>query len=230
MKSSDEVLMVALIERDECALESLYDRYRSLLYSVAFRIVGDAASAEEIVQDIFFQLWQRAGQFDASRGSLAGWLLTLTRNRAISRLRKENHSPHFQTNQTIAGQISTAFDDGATALPCEVGFTGAMDELETNIARQLIVTTLGLLSGPQREAITLAYFEGLTHEEISVRTGTPLGTTKTRLRTALRTLRRSLSNRNRESPGRHKTAPGTLDDILTTGELLCRPSRQRGRR
>src|SRR5579872_6366325 len=90
---ADATLVRQVVDGSEPALASLYDSYCSLLYSVALRITGDRGSAEEVVQDTFFQLWQNAALFDSSRGSLIGWLLALTRNRAISRLRKE----HFFT-------------------------------------------------------------------------------------------------------------------------------------
>lgn len=87
--NSDEELVAHLVGGDESALESLYSRHSKLLHALALRITGDSGSAEELVQDIFFQLWQQASRFDSARGSLIGWLLTITRHRAISRLRQK---------------------------------------------------------------------------------------------------------------------------------------------
>src|ERR1700680_2998672 len=87
---TDQELMSRLGEGDQVALASLYKRYNSVLYSVARRIMGESASAEEVLQDTFFQLWQKAAQFDSARGSLIGWLLTIGRGRAISRVRRKD--------------------------------------------------------------------------------------------------------------------------------------------
>ena len=86
---SDELLVDRLVHGDQLALESLYDRHGSLLYSVALRITGDSGGAGELLQDTFFQLWRKSSQFDSARGSLIGWLLTMTRHRAISRIRRD---------------------------------------------------------------------------------------------------------------------------------------------
>jgi RNA polymerase sigma-70 factor, ECF subfamily len=170
--SPDRELMIAIARGDEAALGDLYDRYSGLVYSVALRILRDAAAAEEILQDIFFQLWRKASQFDASRGSLPGWLSVMTRNRAISRLRKRN--PHEETNIEGLNIIVPYRLENAL------------------VQREMIARVRGAMDGlpaPQRDAIELAYFEGLTHSEIAERTGEPLGTVKTRLRTAVETLR-----------------------------------------
>ena len=90
LRASDAALMERIVERDEAALEELYDRYAGLLSSVLNRILRDTQAAEEILQDIFYQLWRTAAQFDPSRGSLPGWLMVIARNRAISRLRQHN--------------------------------------------------------------------------------------------------------------------------------------------
>jgi RNA polymerase sigma factor (sigma-70 family) len=216
-QEDDFLLLKQLLERDESALESLHDRYSSLLYSVALRIMGDPASAEEVTQDTFFQLWRNARQFDSTRGSLVGWLLTITRNRAISRLRHERlFNPEPLEDNSV--------------LPQHCGFANA---LQVQIARELVSSALDALPATQRHAIMLAYFEGLTGEEIALHTGTPLGTTKTRLRSALTTMRRCLSDAPEPvaSPGPppptdHATTV-RLEDILITNQLCTRPCRPR---
>jgi len=171
----DRELMRRVVARDEAALGQLYDRYSSLVYSVAARIVRDTGAAEEILQDIFHQLWQKASQFDPVRGSLPGWLLVAARNRAISRLRRRNPGDGEE------------LEENTVALP---------NQLESAVAqKQMLGRVRGVmdsLPAPQREALELAYFEGLTHSEIVQRTGEPLGTVKTRLRTALETLKKTL--------------------------------------
>jgi len=172
--ASDATLIARLVERDESALAALYDRYAGMLSSVLNRILRDTQAAEEILQDIFYQLWRTAAQFDPGRGSLPGWLLVIARNRAISRLRRHNPASGEELLENTV------------VLPTN---------LESTIAqRQLIGKVKGALDSlpkEQRAAIELAYFEGLTHSEIAARTGDPLGTVKTRLRSALETLKRN---------------------------------------
>jgi len=210
--ASDEELVARLAARDQSALESLYDRHSGLLYSLALRITGDAGSAEELLQDTFFQLWLKASQFDMARGSLIGWLLTITRHRAISRIRRK------------PGRFSCDLlcDE---ALPSQGTGTTVLDQY---IARELVTTALGCLPKAELEAITLAYFDGFTCQEISVRTRTPLGTVKSRLRHAVHSMKKALSGPTLSaSPGRVQHQ-ATLEDILITEHLLYRTRRQRG--
>ena len=174
LRASDAALIARIVERDESALAALYDRYAGMLSSVLNRILRDAQAAEEILQDIFYQLWRTAARFDPARGSLPGWLLVIARNRAISRLRR--HNP-------VSGE---EFLENTVVLPTN---------LESNIAQQQLIgkvkSALDNLPIEQRAAIELAYFEGLSHSEIAARTGDPLGTVKTRLRSAVETLKRN---------------------------------------
>jgi RNA polymerase sigma-70 factor, ECF subfamily len=167
--------MERMVQRDEAALEALYDRYAGLLSSVLNRILRDTQAAEEILQDIFYQLWRTASQFDASRGSLPGWLMVIARNRAISRLRQHNPA---------AGE---ELFENTVVLPMNLESAVAQKELMGRVKG-----AIGALPTEQRAAVELAYFEGLTHTEIAERTGDPLGTVKTRLRTALETLKRAM--------------------------------------
>lgn len=175
MNASDAALIQRIVQRDESALAALYDRYAGMLSSVLNRILRDTQAAEEILQDIFYQLWRTASRFDASRGSLAGWLMVIARNRAISRLRKHNPSAGEELNEN------------SVALPLN---------LESVVAqRELLGRVKGALDGlpqEQRSVLELAYFAGMTHSEIARRTGDPLGTVKTRLRSAIETLKRTL--------------------------------------
>lgn len=167
--------MDSIMQRDETALAALYDRYSGMLSSVLNRILRDTQAAEEILQDIFFQLWRNASQFDASRGSLPGWLMVIARNRAISRLRRHNPA---------AGE---ELQENNVSLPFNLESAVAQQELLGRVKG-----ALETLPKEQRAAVELAYFEGLTHSEIAKRTGDPLGTVKTRLRTGLETLKRVL--------------------------------------
>jgi RNA polymerase sigma-70 factor (ECF subfamily) len=175
LRASDAALIQKIVQRDESALAALYDRYASLLSSLLNRILRDTQASEEILQDVFFQLWMNAAQFDPARGSLPGWLAVIARNRAISRLRRHTPSAGEELRETTV------------IVPVN---------LENAITQQQllgrVMGALGNLSTEQRAAIELAYFEGLTHSEIASRTGDPLGTVKTRIRTAVESLKRNL--------------------------------------
>jgi RNA polymerase sigma-70 factor (ECF subfamily) len=160
------------------ALADLYDRYGKLVYSLACRILRDAVEAEDIVQDVFAQAWREASRYDSRRASVTGWLLLLTRTRAIDRLR----------SRRVRG-IGVA-----TATPPDVA--DPSDDQELAVIRGAEADHLRAayaeLPAPQRTAIELAYYEGLTHTEIAARLQEPLGTVKTRIRTALHRLRDAL--------------------------------------
>jgi RNA polymerase sigma-70 factor (ECF subfamily) len=164
-----------MVQRDEAALAALYDRYAGLISSVLHRILRDNQAAEEILQDIFFQLWNTASRFDATRGSLPAWLVVIARNRAISRLRRHNPAAGEELLEAMATS------------PLNLESSAAQQQL-----LERVQASLENLPKEQRAAVELAYFEGLTHTEIAARTGDPLGTVKTRLRSALETLRRTL--------------------------------------
>lgn len=169
-------LMQQIAAGDQAALATLYDRYSSVLYSVAKRVLADTGAAEEILQDVFLQVWRNASRFDPHRGSLSGWLLVTTRNRAIDQLRRR-----------AAADIDPA--------PENLAIPGA--NLEASLSRDQLMarvkTAIGGLAAGQRQALEMAYFEGLTHTEIAQRSGEPLGTVKTRLRTALQVLKKALN-------------------------------------
>jgi RNA polymerase sigma-70 factor (ECF subfamily) len=168
-----------LAQRDESALSELYDRYAGMLTSVLNRIVRDTQAAEEILQDVFYQLWRAPERFDDSRGSLPAWLMVIVRNRAISRLRKKNPAA---ASEEVLGDVPVSH----------------RVNLETEVAqRQMLTRIRGAMQSlptEQRAAVELAYFEGMTQSEIAARTGDPLGTVKTRLRTAMETLRRTIQS------------------------------------
>jgi RNA polymerase sigma-70 factor, ECF subfamily len=175
LRATDAALIERIVARDEAALSLLYDRYSGMLSAVLNRILRDGQAAEEVLQVIFFQLWRTARRFDSERGSLAGWLLVIARNRAISRLRRRNPA---------AGD---ELSENSVVLPLNLESAVAQEQL---LGRVKIA--LADLPAEQRACIELAYFEGLTHTEIAERIGDPLGTVKTRLRSAVETLKRNL--------------------------------------
>ena len=170
--SPDTALVSAIRAGDQAAMAALYDRYSSIVYSVALRVLGDTGAAEDLVQDIFMQLWRNPGSYDSSRGSLGAWLAVISRNRAIDGLRRRR--PESDVEDVI---VSVTPD-----LASEADRARAAEKVR------------GLLRGmpvAQRAALEMAYFEGMTHTEIAAKTGEPLGTIKTRIRAGLTALRKA---------------------------------------
>ena len=149
----------------------LYDRYSSIVYSVALRVLGDTGGAEDVLQEVFMQLWRNPGVFDSTRGNLGAWLAVIARNRAIDVIRKR----HPETD--IADVIVSVEPDMA-------------GDAERARAMEKVRGALGDMPAAQRSALEMAYFEGLTHTEIAAKTGEPLGTIKTRIRSGLLALRK----------------------------------------
>jgi RNA polymerase sigma-70 factor, ECF subfamily len=173
---------------DGTAIAAVYDSHARAVYSLALRIVGDEADAEDVVQDVFTQAWRQAARYDAGRGSVATWLLTMTRTRAIDRLRARRARPDAAADEQI---------DQSTFQPA----THTIDPLEALAAeRDATRVREALLALPllQRTAIELAYYEGLTQREVAERLEEPLGTVKTRIRLGLLKLRDALSGRPAE--------------------------------
>lgn len=168
---------VQLLDRvrrgDEQAMAAIYDRYSRVVYSVALRVLRDPASAEDVVQDVFLGLWRRPEGFISARGSLGGWLAVVARNRSIDTLRRKR--PSEQVEEVY---LASPFD--------------LASEAERNTMMQRARTVILRLPLEQRKALEMAYFDGLTHSEIAEVTGDPLGTVKTRIRTALLSLRKEL--------------------------------------
>ena len=171
---SDVSLVTAIRSADQGAMAALYDRYSSIVYAVALRVLQDTGAAEDVLQDIFMQLWRNPGLFDANRGNMAAWLAVITRHRAIDALRRR------RPENDIADVV----------LSVETDFAG---EADRSRAMDRVRGALQTMPVPQRSALEMAYFEGLTHNEIAEKTGEPLGTIKTRIRTGLLSLRKVLA-------------------------------------
>jgi RNA polymerase sigma-70 factor, ECF subfamily len=180
--AEDAAWVARASQGDETALATLYDLHARAVYSLALRIVGDEADAEDVLLDVFDQAWRQAGRYDARRGTVAAWLLNLARSRAIDRLRARRARPD--------SSAATA-DDTLASLPAHV--TDPMDALAASRDAEKVRRALGELPVLQRLAIELAYFEGLTQSEIAERLEQPLGTVKTRIRNGLLKLREVLS-------------------------------------
>src|SRR5215468_824984 len=169
--AGDDMRLVARVRAgDQQALAELYDRYSSVVYGVSLRILQDTGAAEDILQDIFLQLWRKPDAFDSSRGSLAAWLAVIARHRAIDRLRQRR--PETDIEEVIIA-----------------GNTDLRDETERTLVIEKVRSALNEMNADQRKALEMAYFQGLTHTEIAEKTGEPLGTIKTRIRSGLQALR-----------------------------------------
>jgi RNA polymerase sigma-70 factor (ECF subfamily) len=175
---ADLLLVGRLASGDLDAAGELYDRHAGRILALARRILRDEGDAEDIVQEVFSQAWRTATRYEAGRGSVAGWLLMIARTRAIDRLRARQARP-----DTTADVLLETMP-GNTPAPS--------DQAIANEQYALIRQGLVALPVEQRTALELAYFEGLSQSEIAERLAAPLGTIKTRIRTALTTLRRSL--------------------------------------
>lgn len=176
----DAVLMSRVASGDERALGTLYDRHASLVFTLASGIIGRDDDAEEVTEDVFIQIWSAADRFDQERGSLKSYLVTMTRSRALDRLRS-------QKRRRSAYDRAAVGDTGVAAGPGEPEPTDR--RAEQSEVRGRVSEALDILNEDQRRAIELAYFEGLTQSQIAERLGQPLGTVKTRIRDGMIKLR-----------------------------------------
>jgi RNA polymerase sigma-70 factor (ECF subfamily) len=173
--TQDDASLLEQVRRgDESAMASLYDRYSNVVYSVALRVLRDPASAEDVLQEIFMQIWRHPESFVASRGSLGGWLAVVSRNRSIDALRRRR--PTESVDEIVLASNYNLADEAER--------DGMMEK-----ARGIIHD----LPPEQRKTLEMAFFDGLAHSEIAEMTGDPLGTVKTRIRSALMTLRKAFT-------------------------------------
>jgi len=177
LAKGDGDLLARLQRRDAQALSELYDRYGGMVYRLILRMVRDTGTAEDLTQETFLRVWNRAAGFDSDRGAVGPWLLAVARNRAIDYLRSRG----------VRAEIMELNETENPALFATMGG----DPLHFDLARH-VKRALELLTAQQREAIELAYFEGMSQTEIAARMGQPLGTVKTWMRRALEQMREAL--------------------------------------
>ncbi len=170
----DSVLLERVRHGDEDAMATIYDRYSRIVYSVSLRVLRDVAASEDVLQEIFMQVWRNPGSFLETKGSLGGWLAVVARNRSIDTLRRR--------------RPTDPVDEIALASPFNLA-----EEAERNSLMARARGAIVHLPPEQRKMLEMAFFEGLTHTEIAEKTGDPLGTVKTRIRSALLTLRKAFS-------------------------------------
>jgi RNA polymerase sigma-70 factor (ECF subfamily) len=170
--TDDGSLVQRVRQGDQTAMAEIFDRYGRAVYSVALRILKDTGHAEDVMQDIFFQIWRNSDSFVQGRGSLGAWLVVVARNRSIDLLRRRKPVDFL--------------DDVILASPGNLA-----SEVEHNAMMEKVQKVLKDLPAEQQRSMELAFFEGLSHSEIAEKTGDPLGTVKTRIRLALITLRKA---------------------------------------
>jgi RNA polymerase sigma-70 factor, ECF subfamily len=184
MTSPDDiVLLTQIANRDPTALSQFYDRYSRIIYAMAFRSLRSAEESEEVVLDVFAQVWRIADRYDASKSRADTWLFMLARSRMLDRLRK------IQRRVPATGQVLDIEEIQVAS--------GSVDPIDAAVIaerREQVITVMNTLPKEQRLVLELAYYEGLSHGEIALKTGIALGTVKTRIRLGLNKLRSALSN------------------------------------
>lgn len=173
VQASDAELMERVCANDQLAMAEVFDRYGSLVYSVALRVLRDPAQAEDVMQEIFFQVWKSPQSFVQVKGSLGAWLAVVARNRAIDSLRRRKPTDSVED----------------VVLPSS---TNLASEVERNSMMEKVRAVLKGLPQEQQKTVELAFFEGMSHSEIAAKTGDALGTVKTRIRSALISLRKGM--------------------------------------
>jgi RNA polymerase sigma factor (sigma-70 family) len=173
-RAEEAALLVRIGEQDERAIEALHERYSGPLYSLAYQVTGGDRFAQDVVQEVFVAVWKNAGRFDPTRGSLSSWLFSLARHKAIDLVRKEANVRRHTADVDL--ELEEAVDD-------------VDQEAWLRVRRDAVRAAIAELPEAQRTAVEMAFFGGLTHVEVSEALGIPLGTAKTRIRTALMRLR-----------------------------------------
>ena len=181
--ADDRALLRAVRARQASAVARLYDRYGSLLLALAIRILRDRGDAEEVVGDVFWDLWKRPERFDEVRGTLSTFLVTVTRSRAIDRVRTETRKRRLEAGST---------DDPEDSSSRTAGEGSPFDDAVLSQRRARVRTALDTLTREQRTPIEMAFYDGLSHSEIARELSEPLGTVKSRIRYGLIRLRESL--------------------------------------
>jgi RNA polymerase sigma factor (sigma-70 family) len=181
--AADADLLRRIRAGDRTAVEDLYDRFRRPAFALARRILADDVLAEDVLQEVFLSVWRDPGAYDQARGSFSSWLLAVVHHKAVDAVRREESQRRRQT---------LAEEDSALAEPMNA--RDVEEEAWTRVVAEQVRSALGMLSQPQREALTLAYYGGYTQREVAALTGTPLGTVKTRMLTGMRRLKAELGD------------------------------------
>ena len=183
VEAVDEELIERLAHGDLAALDALYTRYSRPVFSLALRVLGNTADAEEVTQDVFERVWRHAPTFNAERGRFGTWLLSMTHHVAIDTVRKRQRRP-----QTVTGEAAEAVSRTIADKSADVD-----ESILLSLQAEQVRRALRSLPAAQQEAIELAYFGGLSHLEIAAKLGDPLGTVKARIRRGMERLRSALT-------------------------------------
>lgn len=183
--SQAEIELIRRIgEGDRASFEQFYERYAGIIYSTALRVLNDVADAEEVAQEVFFMIWEKAPMYDATRGKPITWAITMTRNKAIDRIRS------VQRRIRLRDEAGAEMDKDAF-----VHDRRPFDEVDSHEQGSMVRDAVQKLTSDQREVIELAFFSGLTQSEIAERLGEPLGTVKARIRRGMMRLRKIVGPR-----------------------------------
>ncbi|MBI3765372.1 MAG: sigma-70 family RNA polymerase sigma factor [Ignavibacteriales bacterium] len=178
-RDAEDIAMIQKIKQNqESALSELYDRYGQLLYSFVMRMLRSVEDAEDIVQDVFLQVWNKADSYEQTKGTVYTWLVTMTRNRAIDRLRSKGYKKH-----------SREIDINSLIMVADEVPSNPHTKTVANESQQMVAGALKQLSVDQQQVLALAYYEGYSQSEIAAKLNVPLGTVKSRMRKGLMTMR-----------------------------------------
>ena len=184
---ADRAVLARIANGELNALDELYERYKTMAYSIAYRITDDASLAEDVVQDAYLGVWRNAARYIEERGSVKTWLLSIVHHRAIDAIRRRRPTTELPERDDVP--------------PATLTLPDVWGEVAANLDAETVRTALSALTDVQREAIELAYFGGLTQVEIAEQTSTPLGTVKSRMRLGLLAMRRALTGEAEPSIG-----------------------------
>jgi len=184
---ADRAVLARISNGELNALDELYERYKTMAYSIAYRITDDASLAEDVVQDAYLGVWRNAARYIEGRGSVKTWLLSIVHHRAIDAIRRRRPTTELPERDDVP--------------PATLTLPDVWGEVAANLDAETVRTALSALTDVQREAIELAYFGGLTQVEIAEQTSTPLGTVKSRMRLGLLAMRRALTGEAEPSIG-----------------------------
>ena len=181
--AADADLLRRIRAGDRTAVDDLYERFRRPAFALARRILADDSLAEDVLQEVFLSVWRDPGAYDRSRGGFSSWLLAVVHHKAVDAVRREESQ---RRRQTLAEEEHTLAEPTAAR--------DVEEEAWTRVVAEQVRSALGVLSQPQREALTLAYYGGYTQREVAALTGTPLGTVKTRMLMGMRRLKAELGD------------------------------------
>lgn len=176
---SDEQLMAQIQDHDEAALGALYERHKAVLRTIIARVVHNDYDVDELLQEVFVELWNRADHFDQAKGKALGWIVTLARRRAIDRIRRRQAYSRAEERMRLETEVQ----------PSQTHYEGVEDDANNADRAEIFQRIIDTLPEAQQEALRLAFYHGLSQREIAAKTGIPLGTIKTRLELALRKVR-----------------------------------------